>query len=271
MLCQLQSIENCPVVYVEMILRTPRRYFAVLNIIRSSSRGVHLIHSTQHCGVQVSCVAPSPSDIRNAILTPTLEDIDMAQSYYQHSSSARQTFLAGRCALRHAVTTVHNIELPCIPRNHYGVPIVPVPASLSHKNDLAVGAALISSDNFTNTTVGVDIEVVSRPYSSKQLNSFQSHILTSEERRALSSANALSTSLLIFSIKEAVYKALFPHYQRYIGFKEVVVVLSDQSANCGSAEVRFLSENKIYFRGVCEVHWQKFMTDYWISVVKYVL
>lgn len=250
------------------VLHLSSRHVAFNTI--SSSRGLHLVHSMQRSGVQLSCVALSPLKNNDVVLSPTTEDLIMARTYYQHHPSASQTFLAGRCALRHAITTTHDIDLPYIPRNCYGVPLVPLPASVSHKNDLAVGAALISSENFTNTTIGVDIEVSSRPYSSNQLNSFQSHILTSHEKRTLSAINPLSSSLLIFSIKEAVYKALYPHYQRYIGFKEVEVVLSDDRLSSGSAKICFVSDNKKYFRGEFEVYWEHFMKDYWLSIVKYI-
>ena len=235
------------------------------------TRRLHIQHAFVRAGIQVSCVNSSPNSMNSAIIVPTPQDIVMAQrSYGDANSAAYCSFLAGRCALRHAIAAAHDLNIPHIPRNIYGVPLVPMQASISHKNEFAVGATLI--DVSPNTSLGIDIELKLRPYNTKHLASFQSHILTSNELLAVTHLRLLSplaASLLIFSLKEAVYKAVFPHYQNYIGFREVEIQLNIEEEGRGSATVLFVSNVRRYFRGTFEVHWEELFDDYWLSIVKY--
>ncbi len=141
----------------------------------------------------------------------------------------RATFAGGRAALRCAATTA-NVDLGPVLSGPRGAPLVPAPfcASVSHKLDpkaapsahgLNVAAAFLASCSRDDQRVGVDIEIV-RP----RRGDLARHILRPTEQEQLAQLPPQDRGravLRAFSMKEALYKALDPHVQRYVGFLEV--------------------------------------------------
>lgn len=99
--------------------------------------------------------------------------------------------------------------------------------SVSHKKTLA--AAMVAHDG--GWRLGVDLE----DYTPQRL-SIAPRILTERELAAvepLSDDRRWMATLLRFSIKESIYKALDPYVQRYVGFHEAEI----QLGLSGEAEV----------------------------------
>ncbi|MGA9524392.1 MAG: 4'-phosphopantetheinyl transferase superfamily protein [Myxococcaceae bacterium] len=132
----------------------------------------------------------------------------------------RRTWLGGRVALREALRRIGGpSDLPLLP-NARGAPILPrgFVGSVSHKARLAV--ALVTPDR--GARIGVDVEELeTRP----RLH-LAGRILTPREREALEQLppnEQWHELLLRFSAKEALYKAIDPYVQRYVGFLEVAI------------------------------------------------
>ncbi len=128
----------------------------------------------------------------------------------------RPAFLAGRVALRAALA---DLGIPCgaVLATPRGAPALPVglTASISHKATLAVALAAPRDGDFH---VGVDIEE-DRP----GRIDIASHVLTPAEQTelaALPEPERRRQTLLRFSIKEALYKALDPYLGRFVHFTE---------------------------------------------------
>ncbi len=125
----------------------------------------------------------------------------------------RREFVAGRTALRLALG--HDTA---IGRDARGAPVLPAGfvGSISHKGPLAV--ALVAESGAGH--VGVDLERAIAPR-----QDIARRILTDREAAALPDRGRAVT--LRFAIKEAIYKAIDPYLQRYVGFTEVELVVHD--------------------------------------------
>ena len=91
--------------------------------------------------------------------------------------------------------------------------------SLSHKSDLAL--ALVGRR--TEGTLGVDLETLGR-----ERLAIASHVLGPEEQeqfKALPGGEQWRHLVSVFSLKEATYKAIYPHVRRYVAFTEARVEL----------------------------------------------
>lgn len=89
--------------------------------------------------------------------------------------------------------------------------------SLSHKPDLAL--ALVGPRS--QGTLGVDLEGLAR-----ERLAIASHVLGPEEQEwyeALPSGKKWRYLVSVFALKEATYKAIFPHLRRYVAFAEARV------------------------------------------------
>jgi 4'-phosphopantetheinyl transferase EntD len=148
-----------------------------------------------------------------------------------HSLTAarRRTWVGGRLAMRTALGRL-GLEPPPILPDARGAPALPegVVGSITHKEGLA--AALVARDPRAAVRVGLDVELdVVRPLD------ISSRVLAEDELDELAGLDPEARArevLLRFSAKEAVYKALDPFVQRYVGFKEVSVsTLADGGAS----------------------------------------
>ncbi len=126
-------------------------------------------------------------------------------------------FVGGRLALSLALSELGVRRPPILPDGR-GAPVGPpgVMMSVSHKQDLAVALVARGAD-----AVGVDIEEVGRPRPG-----IAARVLRPAElavASALPEDRAWCDTLVRFSVKEAIYKALDPSLRRYIDFTEVEV------------------------------------------------
>ncbi len=141
----------------------------------------------------------------------------------------RVAFVGGRIALRAALEAVapDRAHQPVL-RTPRGAPLMPsgTVGSVSHKRRLAV--ALVSAPTEAVRTLGVDVEELpdERDLARPDL---APKILTPLERHELAPLAAddplayRQAVRLRFALKEAVYKAIDPHVERYVRFQEVEV------------------------------------------------
>lgn len=145
------------------------------------------------------------------------EELEIAKELRAFRQSA---FVGGRLAARAALDGLGLGAGPVLVEGR-GAPVGPVGVSLSisHKSHLAVAIAARADLG----ALGVDLEELGRP---------RPHVgrvvLTPAEQELvarLPEDRRWVATLLRFSIKEAVYKALAPRLQRYIGFEEAEVAI----------------------------------------------
>lgn len=153
----------------------------------------------------------------------------------------RGTFVGGRMAMREALGSVLGGDaVPPVLRNSRGAPVLPpgVTGSISHKRELALAA--VTRQDRAVRHVGVDLEM--RPTAADlERPSIAPRILTAIERAELTAEQLdplveRERVLVHFAVKEAVYKAIDPFVERYVGFTEVELIVD---AN-GTAEVALL-------------------------------
>ncbi len=140
----------------------------------------------------------------------------------------RVSWVGGRVALRLAAREL-GFSLATIGATTRGAPSLPdgLIGSISHKSCLAVAVAKRAQGD----TVGVDLEQLARPRPR-----IAKLVLRSDERAcvdALDPASQWKEIVLRFSLKEAIFKAIDPHVQRYVGFKEARVEPKED----GTAEI----------------------------------
>lgn len=169
----------------------------------------------------------------------------------------RGPWIGGRLALKNSL-------------KHLGAPIVPILStprgapelppgfvgSISHKKSLAV--CLVSRD--TGWTVGVDLEPEIPPR-----EGIESMILTEEENEEVQehpSDVRWKETLLRFSLKESIYKAIDPHVRRFVGFQEVRVHPTPE----GTALVHWQLK-KMEGPFEIETHWRR-QEGYYITSVR---
>ena len=122
------------------------------------------------------------------------------------------TYVGGRLALRHALASL-GVDAGPIGTTARGAPVAPV----GWCGSLAVALAADQARGH----VGVDVEAMV-----PEGTDISPHVLTSREIQAVArrpEAERRLDVLLRFSLKEALYKALDPFVQRYVGFHEVEV------------------------------------------------
>lgn len=126
-------------------------------------------------------------------------------------------WVGGRLALRLAAAA-RGLELGPVLPGPKGEPLLPpgVGASISHKRRIA--AALVDAGT---TTLGLDIEELAPPRPA-----IAPRILDPEEHAAwerLPEAERWTFLVRRFSLKEATYKAIYPHLRRFVAFEEAHV------------------------------------------------
>jgi enterobactin synthetase component D len=129
-----------------------------------------------------------------------------------------RTWVGGRVAMREALLRTE-IDAPAVLTDSRGAPRLPtgVTGSISHKKALAV--ALVARESMARLGVDIEDDVVGSLDISRRVlrdEEVEELVLLGPEARA-------REVLLRFSAKEALYKALDPFVQRYVGFHEVSV------------------------------------------------
>lgn len=157
----------------------------------------------------------------------------------------RNTWLAGRLALHEALLRA-GVAHGAILSTDRGAPALPegVLGSVSHKNALAV--ALVARGS--GACLGIDLEST-EPRGA----GIERKVLTPEEdaeREGLAEERRWRDTIIRFSIKEAIYKAIDPFLRRIVGYWEVSVSPLDD----GTARVSAALERPL----VIEARWQRF-------------
>lgn len=139
----------------------------------------------------------------------------------------RRTFVAGRVALRAALVSLGTPVECAIRSDDRGAPVFGgARVSISHKEDVAVGLVVAHPDA---EHVGIDIEDLSElklDIAPKVLTATELEVV---ERAVRGGARRDALIRTAFSMKEAIYKAIDPILRRYVGFREVEVLLGEQA------------------------------------------
>lgn len=164
-------------------------------------------------GVELPLAPEAPSAEVIARLHP--EEAAIAEGLRGHRLVA---FVGGRLAARAVLGALGRRAGPVLvgPR---GEPLAPegVSLSISHKSGFAVALAARAELG----DVGVDLEDLEPPR-----DGIAARVLRPEEREAveaLAESRRWTATLQRFVVKEAIYKALAPRLQRFIGFEEAAV------------------------------------------------
>ena len=159
----------------------------------------------------------------------------------------QMTWTGGRIAMHKAIGAL-GLNVSDVLTGPYGEPLLPEQAtgSISHKDGLVVALAARAGHGH----IGVDLEDGSgkpRDVAEKVLGGQEL-----EQVRALPIERQWPATLMRFSMKEAIYKALFPYLRRYVGFKEAHV---DINLN-GLSTVRLdLNPGEGPFKVEARLHW----------------
>ncbi|MEQ1692553.1 MAG: 4'-phosphopantetheinyl transferase superfamily protein [Gemmatimonas sp.] len=186
----------------------------------------------------------------------------MAQSDLHHAERALAAslpavqgagFVAGRRALRAALEHLApgTLIAPLL-RTHRGAPLLPegLTGSISHKRARAIAVAAPAA----GSVIGVDLEARPRETDVTR-HSLATRILTLTQLDRLAGLDELAhreATLVHFALKEAVYKAIDPHVERYVRFAEVELDVRDD----GTASVRLLLPEPRMRAVHVDAHWR---------------
>lgn len=168
------------------------------------------------CGVKL----PSKDIDWNLDAIKSLHKSEM--EYAKNLKGLKQSsWVGGRLASKHALKNFSSTLNTPILSDPYGQPIPPkgFVISITHKENIAI--AMVANDH--QQSIGIDFEhfvpsrmgIMTRVLCPMELKSVQSLPL---ERQWIA-------TLIRFSTKEAIYKALAPYHKRYIDFQEVSLEL----------------------------------------------
>lgn len=172
------------------------------------------------------CVAVSLPQRGTPLDTHDLAPLDFEERTHADALPPlrRTSFVGGRRAMRQALATIAH-DAPAILATPRGAPLLPdsVRGSISHKDSIAVALVALSTDdgNASPRHVGIDVEL-----DAPRATDVSRHVLVDAEIARLAHLpddERLRVVTLHFSIKEAIYKAIDPFVQRYVGFHEVEV------------------------------------------------
>lgn len=173
-------------------------------------------HATPHGVLTAVSLPDSPDPVPPEVLARLLPE---EAAFAETLRGYRQVqFVGGRLALRQALAQL-GVRAGPVLATERGAPLGPpgFVLSASHKRTLAIG--MVTRDQ--GGTLGVDLE----DYGPPRLGIIN-HVLTQAEQdeiAPLPEARRWIATLLRFSIKESIYKALDPYVHRYVGFKEAQV------------------------------------------------
>jgi 4'-phosphopantetheinyl transferase EntD len=160
------------------------------------------------------------ADRGNCSVHPGEEFVLSARGY----EKKKLEFALGREAARLALRQIGFESGPAVLRGSGGEPLWPigVAGSISHCYPWSVA---VVGQHSNDLAVGIDLESVDRL---REID-ISNLICSDKELQWVQEGEIRERLLMVFSAKEAVYKAFYPIYQRYIDFKEVELSwLSDQ-------------------------------------------
>lgn len=165
------------------------------------------------CGVKITDSQINWSSSALKKLHP--EEISYAKSL---NGFRQRTWVAGRIAIKHAISSYSSSNNPVL-SDPYGCPIAPknYVLSITHKEKIAFG--IVASDN--GQSIGIDFE-----HFEPERIGIMSRVLRDEELEQVDNIHQdrkWMATLIYFSAKEAIYKAIAPRHKRYIGFKELAL------------------------------------------------
>lgn len=166
--------------------------------------------------VPVACTLIDIDDYSTLLLP---EEIALASSM---GTSRLKGFSSGRLAARRSLTSIGIDNYPLLIGDERA-PVWPnsVYGSISHCPDLCVAA--VSSDS---TVLGLGIDVECRQ---KLEDGVQQHVLTATERTTIDQLPpGQDWPCLVFSIKEALFKALHPLFGVWIDFQQAEITLDPE-------------------------------------------
>lgn len=160
------------------------------------------------------CVVPVPLDLVHPA------EIDAIANA---GSKRRSDFVAGRACAHACLAALHIPDLP-ISVGELGMPVWPegVIGSISHADGICAAVALLSG---AGHAVGLDIEV-DRAVTAEM----EAIIFTEAESAILCSLPTLErsrTATILFSAKEAFYKAQFPLSRSFLDYRDVSATIAD--------------------------------------------
>lgn len=207
-----------------------------------------LLHPSRHGLVVVVAAAPELA-AQLAALHPAERALAAAMAPIR-----QREWVAGRTALREALRREALLDGEPLLRNDRGAPQLPAAAagSISHKGSWA--AALVAPRQ-AGCTLGVDLEDAAGPRVD-----ISRRVLTDRELASLArfEGEARRAELALrFSLKEAIYKAIDPWVRRYVGFREVELVLDGDGDGHGAGRAELVSPKLAAELGPCalEVSW----------------
>ncbi|WP_181417004.1 4'-phosphopantetheinyl transferase family protein [Marinomonas alcarazii] len=179
--------------------------------------GTHVLHVSHLIFKEESLVA---TDYEASIAKPS--------GYSNWRAKRKASFLAGRLAVRHRQSCL-NLPLTDIPKAKDGSPVWPEDyiGSISHTEKQAVAVILPRSKQAIQH-IGIDLELLDHAdkFDAANLIGLASEF---EILEAMGVEKKRST-LLLFSLKESVYKALFPLVGEFFDFLDVALVATDDEA-----------------------------------------
>ncbi len=200
--------------------------------------GLAFLVSVPHGVVAGVHLPDDPAPVDDATLARLL---DPERAAAQGLRGYRQVqFTGGRLAVSAALAEI-GARRQAVLSNAHGAPAFSdgISGSVSHKNDLAV--AMVARGGLG---LGIDLEDTDH-----ERPGIAARVLTPAELAAnslLAEGRRWIDAVLRFSVKEAVYKAIHPTVERYVGFGEVEV----WPGNDGVDRVEALSADLLGFR--CE-------------------
>lgn len=155
-----------------------------------------------------------------------LHNISLPDSLASAVFSRQIEYLLGRCCAREALARLGYPYQTNIPIGKDGCPIWPngVVGSISHTGGLAVAAVI---DHRWAHSIGIDIE---KKVSEKDAYELLPVIASPREGEILNSSfhEDLATAFTaLFSVKETIYKALYPDIRHFFDFSEVQLTCYD--------------------------------------------
>ena len=149
----------------------------------------------------------------------------------------KQEFIAGRYCAYQAAKLV-GLELVKLPAAKTREPVWPegIVGSITHSKLMAISCVSLSQDW---SSIGIDAEELINPSLRADIESL---VASPVELQYLGSLDSQIGLTVLFSAKEALYKALFPLVRTFIDFKEVK--LTNLDADTKVFELELISSNE---------------------------
>jgi 4'-phosphopantetheinyl transferase EntD len=166
--------------------------------------------------IEVVCIATAGDD-SSAFLLPE----EAAQFGWAVEKRVKEFTISRTCARR----ALQKLGLPAVPilRGSHGEPVWPagVVGSITHCDGYCAAAVALTSDVLA---IGIDAEVhAALPLDVLQQVCFDDELLWLKQ-----SPPDLHWDCLMFSIKEAIFKAWFPLTGRWLGFEDVQITFNPE-------------------------------------------